>query len=684
MNRDLFYEIGTEEIPARFIKNALKEINDLLTKNLEELRIEFDEILVQTTPRRFAIVVKNIGASQSDVKEEFKGPSKKIAFDQDGNPTKALIGFAKGKGGNPANVVVKEVNGEEYVYLTIEKNGQATKLFVKDILENIIRGMNFPKPMKWGGKNLKFIRPIRWLICCYHGEHVNFDIEGIETTKITRGHRFLGKPEIEVNDFEDYKNKLRENFVILDQDERRAKILEGVKKIAEEINGEAIIDQDILEEVNFIVEYPTAFYGSYSKEYLSLPEEVIITPMEAHQRYFPVRGKDGKLINYFITVRNGNDYMIDNVRKGNEKVLVARLQDAEFFFKEDTKKPLESFVANLETITFQQKLGTMMDKINRIDKFAHLLADKLNMDSTYISRGAFLAKADLTTHMVFEFTELQGIMGRYYAQLNNEPVQVSEGIFEHYLPRNATDHLPKTDLGILLSIADKMDSITGFFSIGVQPTGSQDPYALRRQALGVINILMNNSFDLTLNQLINLSIDQFETTERDLLEKQLTDFFNLRVNNLLLEAGIRYDVVNAVVENKQISLYHIKKLAQEVSEYLIKDRSEILNVATRIKNLLKNNSYDEINEDGFISEFEIKLNNLILQVSPKVNTLANESKFKLALEEIEILTLPVNNLFDNVMIMDENPGIRLNRLSLLSKVSQIIEQILDVTQINYK
>lgn len=684
MNRDLFYEIGTEEIPARYINNALKEIKEILTKNLNELNINFEAIEVKATPRRFAILVKNIAEKQKDIKEEYKGPSKKIAYDSDGNPTKALLGFVKGKKGLVENVELREAGGEEYIYLTVETQGQETQLYVKALLENVIRNMNFPKPMRWGGKNLKFIRPIRWFICVFNGEHVAFDIEGIKTTDITKGHRFLGQQEIAVDNFEDYKLKLKENFVILDQDERRSMILEQVNAVAEKLNGVAVIDKDILEEVNFIVEYPTAFYGSYSEEYLKLPEEVIITPMEAHQRYFPVRDKSGKLMNYFITVRNGNDYMIDNVRKGNERVLVARLMDAKFFYEEDTKKPLESFVPGLETIVFQQKLGTMREKIYRIDKSAHQIAEVLGMDETHISRAALLSKADLTTGMVFEFPELQGIMGRYYAALNNEPQAVCEAIFEHYLPRNASDELPKTDEGILLSIADKMDSIAGFFSIGIQPTGSQDPYALRRQAIGVINILMSRDFNITLKEIFKISLSQFDIQKNDNVECELFDFFKLRINNLMLEAGIRYDVINSVIDNDSISLYDLSKLAKDAEKWSGDDKSEVISTVLRAHNLLKADVYAKIDSSLFADASEMALFEKCQELGPKIDAFIKTKNYFEALTTYEAVAPFINQVFDNVMIMDKDENVKNNRLSLLNCVVCLITQIMDISKLNYK
>ena len=683
MNRDLFYEIGTEEIPARYINNALKEIYDILSKNLNSLNISFENIEVKTTPRRFAIVVRNIAEKQTDLKEEFKGPSKKIAYDADGNPTKALLGFVKGKGGNIEDVELRKAGDEEYVYVTVEKKGKDTVEYVKDILETVIRNINFPKPMRWGGKNLKFIRPIRWLICVLHGKHIDFDIEGINTTKITKGHRFLGTQEIEIADFEDYKQKLKENFVILDQDERRSMILEQVKHVAKELNGEAVVDEDILEEVNFIVEYPTAFYGSYAKEYLELPEEVIITPMEAHQRYFPVRSKDGKLINYFITVRNGDNYMIENVRKGNEKVLVARLMDAKFFYEEDTKKPLESFVPGLDTIVFQQKLGTMRNKAERMDKVAHEIAAVLNMSTENISRAALLAKADLTTGMVFEFTELQGTMGRYYAKLSNEPQAVCDAIFEHYLPRNASDNLPTTNEGILLSLADKMDSIAGFFSIGIQPTGSQDPYALRRQAIAVINILMSKDYNINLKKLFEISLSQFNTENITEVQSELMEFFKLRINNILLDMGIRYDIVNAVLENENASLYEIVKIAKAAEKWLKEDKAEVISTVLRAQNLVKE-EYSKVEEKLFADDSEKVLYENYLKIKADFEKEISQKNYTSALEIYENICPHINNLFDSVMIMDKDELVKINRLGLLNLVVSVVAELMDISKLNYK
>ena len=684
MNRDLFYEIGTEEIPARYINNALKEMKEILTKNLNDLNIQFEEIDIKATPRRFAILVKNISEKQADLHEEYKGPAKKIAYDAQGNPTKALTGFVKGKNGLLENVELRKIGDDEYVYLSVEKEGKETKIFVKDILENVVRGVNFPKPMRWGGKNLKFIRPIRWFICVFHGEHQDFDIEDIKTTRFTKGHRFLSSGDFMVSDFEDYKIKLKENYVILDQDERRNIIIEQVNKVAETLGGLPVIDEDILEEVNFIVEYPTAFYGSYSEEYLKLPEEVIITPMESHQRYFPVRDKSGKLMNYFITVRNGNDYMIDNVRKGNEKVLVARLMDAKFFYEEDTKKSLESFVDGLDTIVFQQKLGTMRNKAERIEKSALMLADRLGIDKAHISRAALLCKADLTTAMVFEFPELQGIMGRYYSMLDKENPAVSEAIYEHYLPRNANDSLPQTSTGILLSLADKMDSITGFFSIGIQPTGSQDPYALRRQAIAVLNILLNSDFDISLREIIDIALSQFSAEQKAKTIDEISEFFRQRLNNIMLDMNIRYDVINSVIDNKNSAIHEIVKIARDLESWLEKDRSEAISTIIRVQNILKSKEYQDVNAELFTHESESALYEKCCEIKSEIDQLLADRNYFKAIEVYEAVTPHINSLFDNVMIMDKDEDVRNNRINLLNCSVEMINGIVDVSKINYK
>lgn len=684
MSKDLFYEIGTEEIPARFIHNALLEMEDIIAKNLKSLRISFDEIKTYATPRRFAILVKNVSEKQSDHEETIKGPAKKIALDSEGNPSKALLGFVKSKGGNPEDVFFLQINDEEYAHIKISSQGQDTKVFVKDILENVIRSVNFPKPMKWGNKNLKFIRPIRWLIAIFGDELIDFDIEEIHSSNITKGHRFLGEQSIEVLNFEDYKQKLQDNFVILDHNERKNIIKNQVIEVARSLNGEAIIDEEILDEVNFIVEYPTAFYGSFDEEYLKLPKEVVITPMQNHQRYFPVVNNEGTLMNYFITIRNGDSYRLDNVRKGNQKVLDARLKDAMFFFEEDTKKPLEAYVANLETIVFHQKLGTMRDKVERIRKSAMKIAQKLNFRTDFIDRTALLSKADLTTQMVFEFGELQGVMGSHYAKLSKEKPEVAKGIFEHYLPRNAEDMIPSEPEGISISLADKMDTVSGFFSIGIQPTGSQDPYALRRQAIGILSIMIGRELELGIEDLIRVSCDQYSSDVSEEVIQNITSFMMLRLNNILLDMGVRYDIVNSLAQHRNMPVHKIIHIAKEIEAWLREDKAEVFTTFLRGNNLIKTVSSMNVDPNLFEHETEQVLWDTILQIKEQADPLISVGEYSAALGKTEELVPAINNLFDNVMIMHENPKIKENRLALIKFALNDINTIFDIEQISFK
>lgn len=684
MSIDLFYEIGTEEIPARFINNALLEIETILKKNLDSLRISYDQIKTYATPRRFAIQIQNIAEKQSDYEELIKGPAKKIALDASGSPSKALLGFVKSKNGELENVEFIDINGEEYAHLKLFFQGKETKLFVKDLLENIIRNINFPKPMKWGNKNIKFVRPIRWLISILGNEVVEFNIEGIQSSNITKGHRFLGKSEIEVKNFADYEQKLKDNFVILDHRKRKEIIKQQVKEVAQNLKGEAIIVEEILDEVNFIVEYPTAFYGSFDDEYLKLPKEVVITPMQNHQRYFPVVDSTGALMNYFITIRNGDSFKIDNVRKGNQKVLDARLKDALFFFKEDTKKPLEDYVPNLETIVFHQKLGTMREKVERIRRSSLEIAKKLGFRTDYIDRTALLAKADLTTQMVFEFGELQGIMGKHYALLSNECNEVAQGIFEHYLPRNAEDSVASGSEGICISLADKMDTIAGFFSIGIQPTGSQDPYALRRQAIGIFSTMIDRELSLGVEDLIRISCAQYNNEISEEIINNITKFMMLRLNYILLDIGLRYDIVNSVANHQNLPPYLILKIAKSIEKWLQEDKADVLTTFLRGNNLVKSIPGGKVDTDFFEHESENALYDSIIQVEDKVEKLVANGQYFDALCATESIVPKINELFDNVMIMHENLAIRENRLSLVKHALKSIMKILDIEQISFK
>lgn len=684
MNKKLLFEIGTEEIPARFIAKTKADMKGYLEKTLKELHIEYKSIELKCTPRRFVVVIDELAENQATVEEELKGPAKKIAFDENNNPSKALLGFLKGKDISPEEVYFKTVGKDEYAHIKLTKEGQAVKGLLKDIFEGMIKSTTFPKSMRWGGKNIRFVRPIRYFVCLMDEEVIDFEIEGIKTGNITKGHRFLGSSEIVINTPDEYEAKLKENFVILDDEQRKALILEQCKAVADSLGGTLMMDEDLLEEVNYIVEYPTAFYGEFDESYLSLPKEAIITPMKEHQRYFPVLGADGKLLNKFITVRNGDSYAIDNVKRGNEKVLDARLSDALFFYHEDTKKPLEAYVERLDTIVFQQKLGTILDKTKRIQNLSEKIAKALALTLPNLDRAAYLSKADLTTAMVFEFTELQGIMGRYYANLSNEPSEVAEAIYEHYLPRFAGDELPSTNEGIILALSDRLDSVAGFFAIGIQPTGSQDPYALRRQALGILNIMMEKKLDVRLFDLLDLALENFdfEDMDKQSVKSDLMSFFELRLKNLFTDMGIRYDVVDAIINIEDSNPFDLLIRAKDLDAW-VKNNSvtEALQTFSRISNISKEAIAGKVDEALFAHDSEAKLNTAYNSIKAEVEAMLARREYVKALELLISIKDSVDAFFDSVMIMDENMDIRANRLAMLSNIRTTMESVADLSKI---
>ncbi|MFR6017838.1 MAG: glycine--tRNA ligase subunit beta [Paraclostridium sordellii] len=688
MKNYLLFEIGVEELPARYVNSAMEQLKLNIVKSFDENRITYDSVNVYSTPRRLTVVVDNICERQEDLEEEVKGPAKKIAVDADGNFTKPLLGFMKSKGIKEEDLYFKQVGKEEYAFGKIKQEGKLTSEVLKTILPEAIKSMTFPKAMRWGGKNMRFIRPIRWMVCILNDSVLDIELEGIVSGNVTKGHRFLGESEFEVNTLDEYLAKLKENFVILNQDERKSIIKEQCEEVAKSLGGEIELDEELLEEVTHLVEYPTAFYGEFDEDYAKLPKEVVITPMKQHQRYFPVL-KDGKLLPNFIAVRNGDSHRIDNVKSGNEKVLEARLADALFFYKEDTKKSLESYIEKLKTVVFQAKLGTVYDKTLRIEKLANDILDKLNESGVKEDtlRAAKLCKADLVTGMVFEFTELQGVMGREYAKVSGENENVAEAIFEHYLPRFAGDILPKTKEGIVLSIADKLDSIAGFFAIGIQPTGSQDPYALRRQALGIINILMDNNLDISLKELVDLTLDNYSFIEfnKEEVLNQIMDFFKDRIKNLFRDLGIRYDVIDAILSSNIDDIADMYARANALNSWIDKDELvEMLTAFNRVATLAQKAETDKVDINLMREEAEFNLYQQFQEIRSNVEHLLADKEYTKALDAFASLRPAIDNMFDSVMIMDKDEAIKNNRLAILKQIYDIMLNICDLSKIVYK
>lgn len=681
--KKLLFEIGTEELPANYMPNILKDLKALALKKLQDARVPFADVTVLGTPRRLAVLVSGVEETQADSTEEYKGPAVNIAF-KDGEPTKAAQGFARGKGVDVKDLVVKD----NYIYAVKHIQGRATAELLPHVLQEILTNIPFPNHMRWADFDFRFLRPIHWLVALFGREIVPVSITDIQSDRYTMGHRFLSNKKIEIPVADDYEKILEENFVIADQDKRREMIRQQITELAREEGGEIEIAADLLEEVNYLVEYPTPLCGKFEEKYLALPEAAIITPMRDHQRYFPVRGKDGKLLNKFIAVRNGGKAFLENVTHGNERVLRARLSDAEFFFNEDRKQKLEAYEEKIKTVVFQEGLGNMYDKSQRLEKLVEMIhfgqQSRVPLDD--LKRAARLSKCDLVTGMVTEFTELQGVMGREYARLDGEKADVCEGIFEQYLPRFAGDILPKTEIGRILSIADKVDNIVATFSRGKAPTGSQDPFALRRQALGIINILLDSQKHMDMAKVVGASILLLKVPMEEVKElaTQIIEFIRLRFRNLLLDQKIRYDVIDAVLaEERNNDLYDLYLRAQALNEYVAGDKAaDMIQAATRVNNLSsKAETVLPVNESLFKVEAEKALYAVVRKLDTDMIPLTVRCDYAGALNILSELNAPVNTFFDDVMVMDKDEAVKNNRLSLLCLVKDLVNCVGDLSKL---
>ncbi len=693
MSKDLLYEIGTEEIPAKYMPATLEKVKGIAESMLEDNRIAFDEVKTYGTPRRIILFVKNMAERQQDLEELVKGPSKKAAYDENGNPSKALLGFLKGQKADLSDVFVQELSGVEYIYYKRQAEGQPTKEVLKTILPDILTSISFPKSMKWGNKSFRFARPVRWLVPIFGDELVEFDKDGILCSRNTRGHRVLSKGSIEINNTSEYFEKLREGYVIADQEERRSLIRMQCEELARSKGGEVMMDEELLEEVVYLVEYPTALMGGFEEDYLRLPKEVVITPMKEHQRYFPVIDENNKLMNFFITVRNGDNRFLETVQEGNEKVLRARLADADFFYSEDRKESLDSCVEKLKNVVFQETLGTIYDKTQRINGLSRYLAEEVQLGSkeiTNLQRSAHLCKADLVTNMVKEFDELQGIMGREYALLQGESEDVADPILEHYLPRFAGDNTPKTVNGSILSISDKMDTISGCFAIGIQPTGSQDPYALRRQAIGITAIILEGKMHLGLGQLTDTALKPF--MDKGILKgdvknirKDIVEFFKQRFRNVMIDRGFEYDVIDGVINAGFDDIYDSYLKIEELSKWKHSDEFlSILGSFNRVSNLASKAKSSAMNKELFTEEAEKTLLKAFERVSTEFEAFVDNREYGKALNLIMTLKEPIDAFFDKIMVMVEDDDIRNNRLGLLKSMADMMNRIADLGSIVVK
>lgn len=680
MAKDLLFEIGAEEIPAGFMPNILGQLKQLAETKLNDAHLPFESIATYGTPRRLALIVKGLADTSAEISERHKGPSASIAYDADGNATKAAIGFARGKGLDVADLVVED----GYIYAETKTAGVPAKDIVTDMLPQLITGLNFPKSMHWGNLDAKFVRPVRWLVALLDEEVIPVEFATVKSGNVTRGHRFLGADEITIKNAASYVDTLKENFVMVDQDARRELISKQLHDIAASKNASIVWDDDLLEEINYLVEWPTALCGGFEESYLALPDAAIITPMKDHQRYFPLVDQEGKLLPMFLTVRNGSDHSIEVVQAGNERVLRARLDDAKFFFNEDRKKPLIDRQDGLTKIVFQEGLGNLADKTERLLKLGRVFSEECGLHedaAVLLERATELAKTDLTTGMVTEFTELQGVMGKEYALLDGESPEVAEAIFEQYLPRFAGDVLPQTEAGKVLSIIDKVDNIVATFSRGLIPTGSQDPYALRRQTIGILNILLGSEWNISLRPIFKASMELLNVPaeKQEELLGQVEEFFTLRLKNIFLDREVPHHVIDLLLSNNELSVADAEGLVNALLANRIDENVELVQAYTRMYNLVKDVEYTGVNTDLLKEDAEKALFEAASKAS-EASLAAWEANDYAAVVAVPATLVPaINKFFEDVMVMDKDEAIKANRLQLVRLAYSVMAIIGDIS-----
>lgn len=687
MAKDYLFEIGTEEMPAHVVPRSVNQLADRTRKFLKENGLKFKDIKTFSTPRRLTILVEDLAEKQDDIDEVKKGPAKKIAQDADGNWTKAAQGFARGQGMTTDDIYFEELKGTEYAYVHVQKEGKKASDILLGMSE-IIKAMTFPTKMRWDSNDFEFVRPIHWLVSLFGNEVIPVKILDITAGRKTEGHRFLGDSVVLAN-ADDYEDALKDQYVIANAEERKDMIVNQMDELVKENHWQVKPDRDLLEEVTYLVEYPTVFAGSFDEKYLNIPDEVLITSMKDNQRYFEVYDENDKLINHFIAVRNGNKDYLDNVISGNEKVLVARLDDAQFFYDEDRKYPLSHFVDRLKDVSFHDKIGSMAEKVQRVRMIGDYLAKRWNLPENVVKdfdRASELYKFDLVTQMVGEFAELQGVMGMHYARLAGEDEEVSVAIKEHYMPATAEGPLPETTVGSLLSIADKIDTIVTFFGAGMIPTSSNDPYALRRYAYGIVRILLNEKWSLPFNEVLPEIISLLNGATPARLPKsdadqEIADFIRDRVKQYLQKNKFKYDIIDAVLASSQqdpsqiLAAANVLQLHHDDEEF-----KPVVESLTRIDNILKKAKFkgnvevdESLFEDNSEKELYVGVQNL-----QEIESLADLYQGFVQLQPV------IDQYFDVNMIMDKNEMVKNNRLAQLYAVSELADRLGNLSKLVIK
>ncbi len=698
VRNDLLLEVGSEEIPARFLPQAIEQLKDKASKLFGDLRLDLAELRAYATPRRLVLYVRDLAERQSELNAEVRGPAKKITFDAQGHPTKAGEGFARGQGVPVAGLLTREVDGVEYVFAKKHEDGRSVMEVLPQALSDLILSLEFPKTMRWGEGVWKFARPVHWIVCLFGSEVVPVRLFDLAAGRVSRGHRTLAKGPVEIARPQEYFLKMEnDGFVMVDQEHRQSAVVEQLKKLESQLGAVVPVDPDLLEEVTFILEYPTAFFGSFEEQYLKVPQEVLITSMREHQRYFPVEDVSGKLRNHFIAVRNGTADGIDVIRQGNEKVLRARLADAKFFYEEDQKRHLSDRVEALSGVVFLEKLGTMRQKVERIQELVEFLISELGVEGQEVSdarRAALLCKSDLVTAMVREFTELQGVMGREYGRLSGETPGTAQAIFEHYLPRFAGDNYPSTIPGALVALADKIDTIAGCFAIGLIPTGSQDPYALRRGAQGITGLLASGVLPperpLSIGRLTGKALSIYAAAgltgasgeAAAKVRAQIQEFFGARIKNLLGDRGYRYDLVDAVIEAGADQAGDAARRA-EALDRLIRggDLEPVLAAFKRVNNLAQKAEPGPFDPSQLREPAEVELYKAYITVNGPARSAAAAGNYDDYFAAISGLRPPVDQFLDKVLVMAPEEGLRRARLGLLRELASLFRLAADLTKL---
>ncbi|EJR1031736.1 glycine--tRNA ligase subunit beta [Enterococcus faecalis] len=681
MAKDLLLEIGLEEMPAHVVTPSRIQLEEKVIKFLDEHHLDYETVQSFATPRRLAVKVTAIPEKQADVEEEVKGPAKKIALDAEGNWSKAAQGFVRGQGVTTEDIVFKELNGVEYVYVTKFTKGQSAKEVLTK-LNDVITSLTFPVTMHWANYDFEYIRPIHWIVALLDDEVIPFKVLDVTTGQTSRGHRFLGD-DVTFQHANEYEAKLKEQFVVVQPNERKQMIVDQANALAAEKNWQLALDEELLEEVTNLVEYPTAFVGSFDEKYLSVPDEVLVTSMKEHQRYFEVRNDQGLLMPHFIAVRNGDNVHLENVIKGNEKVLIARLEDAEFFYNEDKKLTIEACVEKLKNVTFHEKIGSIYEKMQRVALIAQIIGRKVGLSKEELEdlkRASEIYKFDLVTNMVGEFPELQGIMGEKYALLQGEKPAVATAIREHYLPTSSEGELPETAIGAVLALADKLDSVFSFFSVGMIPTGSNDPYALRRQTYGVIRIIEDKGWTFPLVQLqtevdeaVNQDVEKYGVLLNE-GQAEVVEFVKARLRQLLMTKNVRHDIIDAVVSAEQADLSKLFASANILkSRFEDQDFKPSMEALTRVINLAKKGQelLGDAEEGIDPSLFENKAEKELYQA---VNDLSEAFATRTIAENYEALVnlRPlIDAYFNETMVMVEDEKVKQNRLKQLMQIAKM-------------